>query len=399
MMGYIGRALLGHARVVTVLLAIALVVMVAETGFAADGDTTLASVDSSGNQADNASEHSSISADGRFVAFESTATNLVTGDTNNASDVFVHDLQSGTTERVSLDSSENQANGQSYEPSISDDGRYVAFHSSASNLPDDFRNGEDVFVRDRQSGTTELVSVDSSEKQGNNASYYPSISADGRFVAFKSFATNLVSTDTNDKLDVFVRDRQDGTTQRASLDSSGKQGNDHAGSANGFVTSHDHSISGDGLHVAFHSTATNLVTSDTSGFPDVFVHEVDKAAPTLDTNNSYSVEPDSEAPAAARLTSVWATFPEAMDPATLEDPSTFTLARVDRDGSTTPLPATVSCVDDPCKTVKLDPFPSNPKAKLARRMVYKATITTAATDLAGNALDGEKSWTFTTGRR
>ncbi len=342
MMAYIGRASLGHARAVAVLLAIALVVMVPGTSFAADGDTTLASVDSSGNQADNASEHSSISADGRFVAFESTATNLVTGDTNNASDVFVRDLQSGTTERVS---------------------------------------------------------VDSSEKQGNNASYYPSISADGRFVAFKSFATNLVSTDTNDKLDVFVRDRQDGTTQRASLDSSGKQGNDHAGFANGLVTSHDHSISGDGLHVAFHSTATNLVTSDTSGFPDVFVHEVDKAAPTLDTNNSYSVEPDSEAPAAARLTSVWATFPEAMDPATLEDPSTFTLARVDRDGSTTPLPATVSCVDDPCKTVKLDPFPSNPKAKLARRMVYEATITTAATDLAGNALDGEKSWTFTTGRR
>jgi hypothetical protein len=141
---------------------------------------------------------------------------------------------------------------------------------------------------------------------------------------------------------------------------------------------------------------------NSSGPSNAVAVTVDKTAPTLDTNNVNSVEPDSGAPAAPRLTNVWATFSESegMDPATLEDPSTtFTLVRVNRNGSTKPVPATVSCVEDPCQTAKLDPFPSKPKTKLGSRKVYKVTITTAAKDLAGNALDGEKSWTFKTGRR
>ena len=141
---------------------------------------------------------------------------------------------------------------------------------------------------------------------------------------------------------------------------------------------------------------------NSSGPSDAVTVTVDQTAPALDTNNVDSVEPDSGAPAAPRLTNVWATFSESegMDPATLEDSSTtFTLVRVNRNGSTKPVRATVSCVDDPCQTVRLGPFPSKPKTKLSSRKVYKATTTTAATDLAGNALDEEKSWTFTTGRR
>jgi hypothetical protein len=172
--------------------------------------TERVSVDSLGAQGNGDSSFPSISADDRYVAFRSFATNLVSGDTNGAIDAFLHDRQSGTTERVSVDSSGAQGNAESYYPSISADGRYVAFWSSATNLVGgDSNRSEDVFVRDRQSGTTERASVDSGGVQGNgdSYSYSNSISADGRYVAFWSSATNLVSGDTNGARDVFVRDR------------------------------------------------------------------------------------------------------------------------------------------------------------------------------------------------
>ncbi len=149
-----------------------------------------------------------ISADGRYVAFLSWATNLVPGDTNGSGDVFVHDRQLSTTERVSIDSSGAQEDGSCSSISISADGRYVAFQSYATNLvPGDTGLYEDIFVRDRQLGTTERVSVDSSGAQGNDDSYSPSISADGRYVAFYSAADNLVPGDTGGLWDIFVRDR------------------------------------------------------------------------------------------------------------------------------------------------------------------------------------------------
>jgi hypothetical protein len=145
------------------------------------------------------------------VAFESSATDLVPADTNGLSDVFVRDRQSGTTERVSVDSSGSQGNGSSYNPSvpgISADGRYVAFVSYASNLVNGDTNGHsDVFVRDRQSGTTELVSVDSAGAQANADCYFSLISTDGRIVAFYTAATDLVAGDTNGTYDAFVHDR------------------------------------------------------------------------------------------------------------------------------------------------------------------------------------------------
>ena len=206
------------------------------------------------------------------MAFVSGATNLVTGDTNGKSDVFVHDRQNGTTTRVSVDSAGNQASGYagSSAPSISADGRFVAFVSDATTLVAGDTNGKsDVFVHDRQSGTTTRVSVDSAGGQANYDSWEVSISADGRFVAFTSGATNLVAGDRNGQSDVFVHDRQNGTTTMVSVDSAGVQAN---GSAD-FIPTGSPSINADGRFVAFYSSANKLVGGDTNGQPDVFVHQ------------------------------------------------------------------------------------------------------------------------------
>ena len=230
------------------------------------GTTTRASVDSSGTQSNGVSMGAAISSDGRYVGFYSSATNLVAGDTNASSDVFVHDMITGATTRVSVDSSGTQANGfSSSTPSFSSDGRYVAFASDASNLvTGDTNASSDVFVHDMTTGATTRVSVDSSGTQGNNVSGFSSISADGRYVAFGSSATNLVAGDTNASPDIFVHDMTTGATTRVSVDSSGVEGNS---------TSADASISPDGRYVAFHSQADNLVTGDTNSRWDVFVHD------------------------------------------------------------------------------------------------------------------------------
>ena len=229
------------------------------------GATERVSLDSTGTQGNSDSLSPSISADGRYVAFYSFASNLVTGDSNGASDIFVHDRNTGDTERVSVDSGGTQGNSGSYGPSISSDGRYVAFHSFASNLVAGDSNGVvDIFVHDRNTGDTERVSLDSSGTQGNSGSANPSISSDGRYVAFYSFASNLVAGDTNGAYDIFVHDRNTGDTERVSVDSSGTQGNSDSANA---------SISSDGRYVAFFSGASNLVTGDSNGFSDIFVHD------------------------------------------------------------------------------------------------------------------------------
>ena len=149
--------------------------------------TERVSVDSAGNQGNGRSVEPSISADGRFVAFQSRASNLVAGDTNGREDIFVHDRQTGETERVSVDSAGNQGNRFSGRTFLSTDGRFVLFNSSSNNLVAGDTNGfMDVFVHDRQTGVTERVSVDSAGNQGNFQSLRPSISADGRFVAYDS---------------------------------------------------------------------------------------------------------------------------------------------------------------------------------------------------------------------
>jgi Tol biopolymer transport system component len=243
------------------------------------GTTERVSVAGNGREANNGSFEPSISADGRYVAFYSYASNLVPDDTNGAFDVFVHDRHTGRTERVSVASSGRQAMGARGRPSIGADGRYVAFQSSASDLVTAATNKwEDVFVRDRTTGTTELVSVASGGRPGSRASRWPSISADGRYVTFTSEATNLVPEDRDRIPDVFVRDRTTGSTELVSMASYGTQGgSDLSNSTNGpdsdLYLFGFPSISADGRYVAFHAAASDLVAIDTNGEQDVFVRD------------------------------------------------------------------------------------------------------------------------------
>jgi len=236
------------------------------------GTTTRVSVALNGAQANGGSSNPSISADGRYIAFHSGATNLVSGDTNGKYDVFVRDTQMNTTTRVSLATNGVQADGFSSSPTISADGRYVAFQSDATNLISGDTNGKyDVFVRDMQTNTTIRVSLSSDGMQGNDDSRSagfdpaPSISSDGRYVAFESSATNLVSGDTNGDFDIFVRDTHTNTTTRVSVSSDGAQGNRGSNAP---------SISADGRYVAFSSDATNLVSGDTNTNGDTFIRDL-----------------------------------------------------------------------------------------------------------------------------
>lgn len=184
------------------------------------------SIGSDGNFGNAPSMTPAIGSVGNLAAFESKADNLVPGDANGVQDIFVRNRASGKIERVSIGSSGNEANGPSRLPSFSSDGRFVAFASSASNLvPDDTNATEDIFVHDLLTGLTELVSVNSQGEQGNGDSLSPALSGDGRFVVFVSRSANLVEGDTNGVEDVFVRDRQTGTTELASRNSTGQQGN------------------------------------------------------------------------------------------------------------------------------------------------------------------------------
>ena len=311
--GAIGAACLGAA------------LLVLPAASAGPGATTRVSVGPGTAQGNGRSFVPALSADGRYAAFYSDASNLVAGDTNGARDAFVRDLQTGETTRVSVSSSGGEANGDSFAPAISSDGRYVAFASSASNLVDgDTNDANDVFVRDRQSNTTARVSVGFDGSQANGGSDQPSLSGDGRlvaftsaatqhrrpatlngnrdafvydrqtgtavehqrrfrrprrristrsrrmlsangrFVAYTSFADNLIPGDLNEGSDVFVRDLQANTTERVS---------EYTGHYEGEGDSLRPSISADGRYVAFDSDDWNLVWGDTNDDFDVFVND------------------------------------------------------------------------------------------------------------------------------
>lgn len=229
------------------------------------GKTERVSISATGVEGNGYSSHPSLSGDGRYVSFTSNANNLVPGDTNDRSDIFVFDRTARSIDRVSVDNAGVEGNGDSAFSSISNDGRYVAFTSNASNLvPGDTNNRFDIFVYDRLTATIERVSVSDEGSEGNNNSLNPSMSGDGRYVAFYSNASNLVPGDTNNQFDVFVYDRSTATIERVSVSDAGTEGN--GGSFNP-------SISGDGRYVTFHSGAGNLVPGDTNNQFDVFVHD------------------------------------------------------------------------------------------------------------------------------
>jgi Tol biopolymer transport system component len=256
--------------------------------------------------------NAAISAEGRFVAIASAASNLVGGDTNGVFDAFVRDRAAGTNERVSVAADGGQANGQSGVQAISSDARFVVIWSEATNLVSgDSNRVADLFVRDRAEGTTERISVSSDGTQANAESAIAAITPEGRFVAFDSRASNLVPGDNDDAFDVFVRDRSTdrtelvgagsgpaisadgrfvaferrlnspdgppgiyvrdrakGVTELVSVAADGTPGNDLSGEAR---------ISADGRYVVFSSKASNLVANDTNGpdhpGTDVFVRD------------------------------------------------------------------------------------------------------------------------------
>lgn len=236
------------------------------TPTASSGETTeIVSVSSRRGRGNGQSHEAFISADGRYVTFESTASTLVDGDTNATADVFVHDRHTGITTRVSVASDGSQGNGSSEDPTISPDGRYIAFRSAATNLvASDTNNKYDIFRHDRSTGATIRVSVDSSGSQVSGSSDSAIVSAGGAVVTFRSFASDLVAGDTNSVTDIFVRDVAAGTTSRVSVDSSGTQAD---GASDGPA------LSDDGTLVAFDSAASNLVASDTNAVVDAFVHD------------------------------------------------------------------------------------------------------------------------------
>lgn len=306
--------------------------------------TQLISQAANGTQADNRSKQPSISEDGRYVAFASDASNLVEGDTNGVTDIFVRDMVKGTVTRVSVSSNGVEANGASYWPFISANGRYVTFSSEASNLVSgDSNDSGDVFLHDMEAKTTELISVGVGGNPGDELSFWSSVSSDGQFVVFMSNATNLVPSDTNDTWDVFLRDRKTGETIFVSHAYNGAQANSQSEypmiSANGRyvvfasdatnivrddtngyrdVFEYDRatgnnirvslssegtqtnngtqvfamSISEDGKYVAFASLATTLVPDDTNGVWDIFVHDRDSGKTSRVSVDSYGTQAD-----------------------------------------------------------------------------------------------------------
>jgi len=260
------------------------------------GATTRVSISSDGTQANGGSESPSISADGRYVAFSSSASNLVDGDTNSQSDVFIRDLQSGTIELISRSSDGTIGNGSSTNPTISADGRFIAYASSASNLVNsDSNNVLDIFLYDRQTKITKRVSLASDGTEANNSSSRPTISGDGRFIAFVSSASNLSSGCANCTQEIFLNDQQTGMTREIS----------HVGSYDGGEKATRPSISEDGSYIAYdggyygfgasldvyifnRQTSSTLKIPDPSGLCSPYLCDV-KMLPAISADGRYVV--------------------------------------------------------------------------------------------------------------
>jgi Tol biopolymer transport system component len=286
-----------------------------------DGVTRIESLSSTGEPADASANGPSLSADGRFVAFESKATNLVSTDTNGELQIFMRDRVRRKMTLVSVSSTGKAGNGPSDDAFVSGGGRYVTFESAATNLvPGDTNAAPDVFVRDVVDGWTERVSVSSEGAQalqepptewgdataervlynpqgGGDITMSPTMTPDGRYVAFQSKAFNLVSGDHNHTLDVFVHDRVTRVTERVSVSSSGgERGQDTNYVRNDNEDNMTPSISGNGRFVMFRTSAANLTAGDDNLSHDVFVH--DRVTHTTqritDSSNPANLEDDDE---------------------------------------------------------------------------------------------------------
>ncbi|MDQ5927724.1 MAG: hypothetical protein QG633_162 [Patescibacteria group bacterium] len=231
-----------------------------------DTDTTeRVSVNDLGEEGDGESVQPHISSDGRYVAFSSSATNLIADDTNDRYDIFVYDRDTDTIERVSLGDEGEEGDNNSSVPMISFDGRYVLFQSNATTfVPDDGAGNYDIFVYDRDTDTIERASGGSGGEEGDGNSFSAVISGNGRYVAFSSYATNLIVDDTNGVGDIFVYDRDTDTTERVSMSEEGEEGDGESSNA---------TISFDGRYVVFTSTATNLTDDEITTGNAIFLHD------------------------------------------------------------------------------------------------------------------------------
>lgn len=255
-------------------------------------------VSQQGAQANGNSNTPAISSDGRYVAFSSEASNLVLGDTNAFSDIFVVDTLTGAITRDSVSSAGAQANGSNFKPALSADGRYLVWESTATNLvtsPQVTPGAPQIYRRDRTTGVTVLVSQSNGGAPGNAASLQAAISGNGQYVAFASDATNLVTGDTNGVRDVFLRDVTAATTIRASVASGGAQAN---GASRAPAINRNPSVvagvEADGRYVVFGSEASNLVAGDTNGVSDIFVFDRVAATTTrlsLSTAGAQATDP------------------------------------------------------------------------------------------------------------
>jgi hypothetical protein len=228
------------------------------------GQPELVSVASDGTLGNGWSHSPDVSGDGRYVVFVSAANNLVADDTNGVNDVFLHDRQTGQTSRISVDSDGNEVSWDSNRPVISADGRYVAFRSLGDFETGLVTEGYDLFLHDRQTGLVSLVSAtyDSSINLTNTQD--PFISAAGDYILFWSYGTMFVAGDDNNASDIFFFDRQADELSIVSVSSDGEQGN---------MDSEVASVTADGRYVAFDSQANNLVNGETDTFFDIFLHD------------------------------------------------------------------------------------------------------------------------------
>ncbi|MBI5435005.1 MAG: PD40 domain-containing protein [Planctomycetes bacterium] len=254
---------LAYVRTVLGLMAVGVATVSASS---AQVTTVLVSKAMDGTPANSPSVAPRITPDGRYVAYSSPATNLVSGDVNNSTDAFVWDRQSNRLELVSVTSTGMQATQGVGAAAITADGRYVLLSTSAKLSLEDTNTRSDAYVRDRLLGTTTLASKKPDGTVVKNSDCYPSaLSDDGRFVVFMSTGSEFGGRDTQHDMDAYWRDTQTGLVKRVTVSSHGVQGNDDSADA---------VLSGDGRFVTFTGTATNLVRGDTNGVADIFGHDV-----------------------------------------------------------------------------------------------------------------------------
>jgi hypothetical protein len=258
------------------------------------GTTKLISVGLNGEEGNGDSYAPSISGDGKSVAFESYSNNLIQSDKNGFRDIFIWQSETNKIERVSIGIEGLEPNAESYEPSVSGDGKYVAFTSTASNISviEKGTSNNNVFLRDMQTNKTIMISIDPFARKGGGGSN-PSISYDGNRIAFYSHTSTLVANDNNGLWDIFLWEKNILNLKRISLTTDGKERNQGNESANRIIAP---AISGNGQYIAYSTTATNMISENTNNYQNVFVYDINKNSTTIASKSTAGVPGNADSP-------------------------------------------------------------------------------------------------------